>query len=193
MNEIVQRVSIHLSVGCWEVRKKIKNTKMWLSLKPGSCNLSISIGSSRCVCKRNSGRHARSDMSSWSPQLMPLVWAEMPMQQRGVGGWGWKKRRGGRKRGEGETHLSAERLVQWLPCIRAQNYVRLNDPIHDVNAVKPPTPTEEKKNTQNTTESASLLSAPSRGLSLRQTQIVSKGNRQRQAEKRITFNLEHKI
>lgn len=51
----------------------------------------------------------------------------------GIGGWGLKKKEGCRER-EGETGMSAERPVQLMPCTGAQNYLRLNDPIHGSDA-----------------------------------------------------------
>lgn len=55
----------------------------------------------------------------------------MPMQQSGTG-VGIKKEVVGER--EGETGLSAERPVQLMPCAGAQNYLRLNDPIHSLDA-----------------------------------------------------------
>lgn len=51
-------------------------------------------------------------------------------------GLGVKEKEGGgeRERERGETGLSAERPVQLMPCTGAQNYLRLNDPIHSLDA-----------------------------------------------------------
>lgn len=56
----------------------------------------------------------------------------------GTGGWGWlQKKEGGLDRQTDRTDLSAERLVQLIPCTRARNYLQLNDPIHRFDAPPP--------------------------------------------------------
>lgn len=80
----------------------------------------------------------------------------------GTGGWGLKKKRErevGEK--EGQTGLSAERLVKLMPCTGAQNYLRLNDPIHSSDA---PSLTSNTKPwlTSPKCQSAFPLYAPSR-------------------------------